>query len=85
VNIKFVNGSEIKTVPTKERHKEIPAMFYSVSAIKKDLKDMTCIEYYCTHCKKVFHTDYYDDIEPEFTEFQLCTKCGTRFRGWYQC
>lgn len=82
-HIKFVNGSEIKTIEGYQPS-DVPMMIFGVDMAKPDSKDMSAISYYCSKCKTVFKVVTFDNdtYYPEL--YDECPECKAKFKGWIQ-
>ena len=84
-SIKFVNGSEINIIKGNGYYTEKPMMLFAIDIAKQDAEDMSCISYYCTKCKTIFHVDHFNNdthVNPKL--FSDCPRCHARFVGWIQ-
>lgn len=83
-SIKFINGSEIKTIDGYKPSK-VPMMIFAVDMAKPNSKDMSAISYYCSKCKTIFKVDSFDkDIYYSPKLYNRCPECNTKFKGWVQ-
>lgn len=81
-SIKFVNGSEIKTIENASNQpSDVPMMIFAVDMANPDSDDYSCINYYCSGCRKNVSTIYFTN-EPIL--HKNCPNCGVRFKGWIQ-
>lgn len=82
LEIKFKNGSEIKTLE-RYNHKpsEVP-MLIGVDMCESDSEDYSCINYYCSSCKKIVSTCYMKNSNDEPILPAYCPHCNVRVKGW---
>lgn len=81
MEIKFKNGSEIKTLDDCNHKPSDVPMLIGTDISKSD--DYSCINYYCSSCKKSVSTCYFKDRNEDDPILPAyCPHCNVRFKGW---